>query len=206
MCSLALGGAAICLIQIGHRLRYSSLAIFFLTAWFVTDVKTLDFTINGMETGFLLFFLAYTIWAHLTPGPRQWCHLGGAWAGLMWTRPDSFIYIGLLAMGCWLFNDQSKTECTRRQLIGLFLRAGLVTTALYLPWLLLAWKYYAHFGRTFAYSLGNALAGVDQSSLPRTYLLAFLLYARGLAPNIGDFLALHSYHQRNPLAHTKIAL
>ena len=193
MCSLALGGAAICLIQIGHRLRYSSLVIFFLTAWFVTDVKTLDFTINGMETGFLLFFLAYTIRAHLTPGPRQWCHLGGAWAGLMWTRPDSFIYIGLLAMGCWLFNDQSKTELTRSQLIGLFLRAGLVTTALYLPWLLLAWKYYgtavphtitakSGFGNphTLAGLLRTAwempwLAWTNRASLELTYLPSYYM-------------------------------
>ena len=142
MSAAALGGAAAFLVLIGRRLGYGAPVILFLVAWFGTEAKTLDFTINGMETGFLLFFLAYTLWAQLASGPRQAWHLGGAWAGLMWTRPDSFIYIGLIAAGCWLFNDRARTGRDRRQVFALCWRAGLITTALYLPWLLFAWGYY----------------------------------------------------------------
>lgn len=142
MCIAALGGAAALLVSTGRRLAYGGIATFFLVAWLATDAKTVDFTINGMETAFMVLFLAYALWSHLSPGPRQWLHLGAAWAGLMWTRPDSFVYIGLVAAGIWLFNDPRRTGATRGQLLRLFLKAGAVTTALYLPWLLFAHFYY----------------------------------------------------------------
>lgn len=142
MCITALGGAAALLAGLTRRLAWPGLATGFLVFLLITDAKVLDFTINGMETAFMLLFLAYAVWAHFTPGSRQWLHLGGAWAGLMWTRPDSFIYIGLIAGGCWLFTQPAKTGGTRRELLIMFLKAGLVTTALYGPWLAWAWWYY----------------------------------------------------------------
>lgn len=142
MCAAAFGGAATLLVSLMRKLAWPAIASGLLAVLLITDAKSLDFTINGMETAFMLLFLAYALWAHLSPGPRQWCHLGGAWAGLMWTRPDSFIYIGLIAIGCWLFNRPDNTGGDRRQQIGLFLKAGLLTTALYSPWLIWAGWYY----------------------------------------------------------------
>jgi len=106
------------------------------------DAKSIDFTTNGMETGLLLGFIAYALWAMFTVHPKRWVHLGCAWAGLMWTRPDSFIYVALLAMGCWLFNNSRETGLNRVQWIRVFLQAGLLCTLLYLPWFLWAWSYY----------------------------------------------------------------
>lgn len=112
-------------------------------AWICTDSKSVDFTINGMETGFMLMFLCYAVWAHFAQsGPRRWLHLGLAWAGMMWTRPDSFIYIALLATGAWLFNDQARSGLGRGALLGQFLKAGVVCTLAYLPWFAGAWLYY----------------------------------------------------------------
>jgi len=142
MCATALGGAAALLVLVARRLNYGATTSFFLVAWLALDAKIVDFTINGMETGFMILFLAYALWAHLSPGPAQWRHLGAAWAGLMWTRPDSFIYIGLVAAGFWLFNDSRQSGTSRMKLLGLFLKAGLLTTALYLPWLVFAHLYY----------------------------------------------------------------
>ncbi len=142
ICATALGGAAALSVSLTRRLGYPAMAVFFLAALIVTDAKMLDFTINGMETAFMLLFVAYAVWSHVTPGPRRWLHLGASWGGLMWTRPDSFLYIGLLAAGVWLFNSPERTGCTRRGLIGLYLQAGLVATALYLPWFTWAWWYY----------------------------------------------------------------
>ena len=87
MCAVALGGAAALLVLTARRLNYGAIAAAFLVAWLALDAKTVDFTINGMETAFMMLFLAYAWWAHLSAGPRQWLHLGAAWAGLMWTRP-----------------------------------------------------------------------------------------------------------------------
>jgi hypothetical protein len=144
VCSVAFGVAAILLFSSVRRASKSSAIPAVLTVgWLCTDAKSVDFTINGMETGFILLFIAYTLWALFTAAPnRRWLHLGFAWAGLMWTRPDSFIYIGLIAAGAWLFNDPAQSQLTRRQWLGVFLKAGGVCTAVYLPWFTWAWLYY----------------------------------------------------------------
>ncbi len=189
----ALGGAAALLMLIACRQNYGRWAGFFLAAGLALDAKTVDFSINGMETAFLVLFLAYALWGHLNPGPRQWLHLGTAWAGLMWTRPDSFVYIGLVAAGFWLFNQTAQSGTSRTKLLGLFLKAGLLTTALYLPWLLFAHFYYgtavphtitAKSGigdpRTLAGLLKTALqlpfhAWSDTTSLKGTFLPAYYM-------------------------------
>lgn len=142
MCAAAFGSAALLLLRTANRQLTAGGVGILLAAWLVTDPKSVDFTINGMETAFMLLFLAYTIWSHLAPGPLQWRHLGAAWAGLMWTRPDSFIYVGLVAGGMWLFNDAARSGADRRGLLAVYVRAGLLTTALYLPWIIWAWSYY----------------------------------------------------------------
>jgi hypothetical protein len=142
MCAAAFGGAAALLFSLARRLGFAGPAALFPVAALLIDAKALDFTINGMETAFMLLFLACALRAHFSPGPRQWLHLGAAWAGLMWTRPDSFIYVGLIAAGVWLFNRPELTGGNRRQLIALFVRAGVLTTLLYGPWLLWAGWYY----------------------------------------------------------------
>lgn len=141
MCALALGGAAALLVWTSQQRRYGTVATVAVVAWLVTDAKTLDFTINGMETAFMLLFLAYALWAHLVGGARQWLHLGAAWAGLMWTRPDSFVYIALIAAGVLLF-DAMPQRTTRVERVRLFARAAAFATVLYAPWLIFTHCYY----------------------------------------------------------------
>lgn len=142
ICAAAFGGAITLLVSLMRKLAWPAIATGLLAVMLLTDAKSLDFTINGMETAFMLLFLAYTLWAHLSPGTRQWQHLGAAWAGLMWTRPDSFIYIGLIAAGCWLFNQPERTGGDRQKQLLLFFKAGILTTAIYGPWLIWAGWYY----------------------------------------------------------------
>lgn len=172
-CAAALGGGLLLLLALARRAAFPALAAGFVVLALATDAKVLDFTINGMETAFMLLFLAYALWAHLSPGPRQWVHLGSAWAGLMWTRPDSFIYVAVVAAGFWLFNDPAVSGHTRRSLVGLCLRAGLLTTALYLPWLAWAtWYYGSPIPHTIA-AKGSLTAG--QHDLPGLLLTAVQL-------------------------------
>ena len=142
ICAAAFGGAITLLVILMRKLAWPAIATALLAVMLLTDAKSLDFTINGMETAFMLLFMAYALWAHFSPRPRQWQHLGAAWAGLMWTRPDSFIYVGLMAAGCWLFNQPDRTGGDRRHQLLLFLKAGLLTTAIYGPWLIWAGWYY----------------------------------------------------------------
>lgn len=114
----------------------------FAAAFVALDAKILDYTINGMETPFLLLFTAWGIWAFATQPGRTWVHLGLAWAGMMWTRPDAFIYIGALGIGALLFQPRDGSGPARVGRLRLMVAAGLLTTVVYLPWLLWAWRYY----------------------------------------------------------------
>ena len=142
LCIPAFGLVAALLFATTTRLRYPALAAVAMVGWLVTDAKSIDFTINGMETPFLLLGFAYAFWAMFGASRRPWLHLGVAWAGLMWARPDSFIYISLFAGAVFLFNQPDMTGRGRGAWLQLFLRAAPVAAMLYLPWLLFAWLYY----------------------------------------------------------------
>lgn len=138
--SLAMG--MVLLFRVLQSLQQNRIAVFFALALFGLDSKTVDFSINGMETGLLIFFLALTIQGLLVAGPRQVWRIGFGWAGLMWTRPDSCVYIFALGLGMILFPPNQAGGQTRKAWVKRLLMAGLVCTALYLPWFLWAWSYY----------------------------------------------------------------
>jgi len=140
--AVALAAAAVLLLQVARRLSLSWLPMAFLMGMFALDAKIIDFTINGMETGLLLFFLALTLHALLAPGPLPVLQLGISWAGLMWTRPDSFIYIGGLALAAFIFFPQKGHSGTRTTLVWSLVTGGLIAAVLYLPWIAWAWNYY----------------------------------------------------------------
>ena len=125
-----------------QRLQQHRLAIWLTVALLGLDAKLLDFSINGMETGLLFFFLALTIHGLVVPGPRQILRIGVGWAGLMWTRPDSFVYIAALGISALLFSPNQAAGQSRKELWKMLLAACLVCTVLYLPWFLWAWSYY----------------------------------------------------------------
>lgn len=140
MSLLALAAGAGFIFVLVRNLGMPAIPALLAGAWLALDAKTLDFSINGMETGLWVGFLAYAIWAQLG-GRHRWIHLGIAWAGLMWTRPDCFIHISLLAAAGLIFMPGPKEE-KRSEVMLSFIKAGLVTTVLYLPWFLWAWSYY----------------------------------------------------------------
>jgi hypothetical protein len=90
----------------------------------------------------MIAFFGYALWAMFTGVPRRWLHLGLAWGGLMWTRPDGFVTIAALSGSVWLFNDPEKTGLSRREWFPVLFRAACVTTVVYLPWFVFAWVYY----------------------------------------------------------------
>jgi hypothetical protein len=106
------------------------------------DAKTLDFSTNGMETGLLIFFLSLTLHGFFLSGPRQILRIGLGWAGLMWTRPDSCVYIAALGIGTGLFLRRGPAGFVAENWPAKLLRAGLICVALYLPWFLWAWWFY----------------------------------------------------------------
>lgn len=129
--ALALGVAGF--LWLGWRTGLPAPCLALLGGLLALDAKTIDFTINGMETGYMLFFLALTV---LALERRSWRWLGVGWAGLMWTRPDGFVYA--LATGL----AHLATAEDRRGALRMALPAALLGGLLYLPWFGGATLYY----------------------------------------------------------------
>jgi len=138
----ALGGAAIFIFACARAAQRGVFCAVLVVGWLLSDAKSLDFSINGMETGVLLLCVAFTLWAQFAPVSRRWLWVGLGWAGIMWTRPDGFLYIALLAAGAWLFNDRNRVGYGRLEWIKTCLLAALVCGVVYLPWFVGAWIYY----------------------------------------------------------------
>lgn len=101
---------------------------------YALDSKAVAFSTNGMETAFFMMFAAGSL-ASLTKGRA--IALGIFWAGLLWTRPDGIVFIGLMAIAALLFSAEPRT----RQILKLGQSAA-VCAAGYAPWIAFAWRYY----------------------------------------------------------------
>jgi len=123
-------------LQQSRQKRYS-LAVFTVAVLYCLDPKLMMFTINGMETAFMLLFTAAAVWTLASGVSKHSVALGIAWAGMMWTRPDSFVYIGAMGLALVLF-----TRGPRKELLIAMSKAAAVCTAIYLPWFVWAWMYY----------------------------------------------------------------
>jgi hypothetical protein len=104
---------------------------------YLLDVKAVDFSVNGMETGFMLLFLGWGVYLLARDELRHWPAVGLMWAGLMWTRPDGCVYIAALALAGLVFGPGR-----RRPRLAALAKAAAVCAVLYLPWFLWAWSYY----------------------------------------------------------------
>jgi hypothetical protein len=134
-------------------------------ALWVLDPKIVDFSMNGMECGLLIFFVVQT-WRALVGGARLW-PLALGLAGLQWTRPDGFVFGSVLLLS-WLVLAESPRPALSARLLAL-LRAGLLSIACYLPWLLWAWLYYGS-------PIPHTIQAKETHGVPTETLFHLLLY------------------------------
>lgn len=134
----AFGGALYWLYRLGGQRGWRGLTLLATLGLVALDWKSIDFAANGMETPLLLFFLAWHLYEVLAGS--GWRRLGVAWAGMMWTRPDAFIFILATLAAALVFGCADGAE--RRKLLGRTLRGGAFGAALYAPWLIFATAYY----------------------------------------------------------------
>jgi hypothetical protein len=140
--SLVLGTSSVILFRVSRACKMGLPATVVLIAFLAVDPKVVAFSINGMETAFLVFFIVLNVYALAVAESRPAILLGVAWGGLMWTRPDGFIYGGALAVGFWLFPRAIGCPVGRVELLRRYAQAATVAGMLYAPWFLWAWSYY----------------------------------------------------------------
>ena len=142
LCCSSLAAAAVLLFKTARKNSLTLIPTAVLVGMFAMDTKIVDFSINGQEIAFMMLFLALTLNALTVRSRRTVLKLGLAWAGLMWTRPDGFVYIAAIAIGFLIFNAGQQIAGSRLGLLKIFFKAGLLAGILYLPWFLWAWHYY----------------------------------------------------------------
>jgi len=140
--SALLALASVLLFKSAHKTGMSLYASLVMAAFFASDAKIIDFTINGQETGFMMFFLAATIYLLTVPTRHSSLLLGLSWGGILWTRPDGFIYVGAIILGYLFFDPSAPHFQSRFNKIKTFTLSSTVALLLYLPWFLWVWNYY----------------------------------------------------------------
>lgn len=135
-----LAGAAALLWRRAESLALGAVGRVVLFGLLFLDAKLVDFSINGMETAILVFFVVL-LWSELEApaGPRA-TSIGLAIGGLMWTRPDAFIIGAALVGARVLIRNRSRGSAPVPW--SPVLRGLLVGGLLYLPWFAWAWWYY----------------------------------------------------------------
>lgn len=166
----ALAAGVVLLFRVLQTLQLRRVSCWLTVALIGLDAKIVDFSINGMETGLLVFFLALAIHGLVVTGSRQMLRIGVGWAGLMWARPDSCVYIAILGVGTLLFLSGKTADRSGKGWGKLLFRAGLVCAILYLPWFLWAWSYY---GSPIPHTI--IAKGANQPPIASVYLLTDLL-------------------------------
>ena len=107
----------------------------------VLEIKITAFTMNGQEAGLMLGFLAAIFVLAYRQWPRERVVFGGICiAGLMYTRPDGFVYAGAIAMSAVAFAPGRRSG-----LIASLVRSIVWGILLYLPWMIFTHFYYGSF-------------------------------------------------------------
>jgi hypothetical protein len=142
MSGALLAGAAVLLFDSARKNGLGWVPTAVLVGMFGLDAKIVDFSINGQEVGLMMFFMALALHALTVKSGWTMVELGLAGGGLMWTRPDGFIYFGAIVLGFWVFDGGRSVGETRLGLVKVLVGAGVVTAVLYVPWFVWAWHYY----------------------------------------------------------------
>lgn len=134
-----LGITALLLLRMSKKLDLTPLSVILVIALLSTNILIIAFSINGMETAFMMFFISAIIYLLFVPTQYLVFKLGIALAGIMYTRPDGFIYAGSLMAGLLIFR---ATHTPKKIIIVQYLKAICIGLVVYLPWVFWAWQYY----------------------------------------------------------------
>ncbi len=120
--------------------RASSIAIaqaLAIVALMVLEPKSVSYSANGQETGFMLLWSALALWLSMEAPSKRWIWWGIVAAALQWTRPEGVLYMLVFVLANLIFPMEA-----RRKAFVAFVKAGVLGAAMYLPWTIFTWVYY----------------------------------------------------------------
>lgn len=202
LCSLAaLGAASVLLLRLARRLALDAFHQVALLLLFVGNILILDFSTNGMEAAFMMLFLVLLADSLVGWGGRGLASFTCAFTGLMYTRPDWFVYAGPIAVFYLFF--AARSQAPWRPLAGALVRALLISVLLYLPWILVTWLYYGSPVPNTISAKANLVHYVPLELLGRLLLFPYHLLAGATCAG-GEFLppywAFGGWHKLHVLA------
>jgi len=109
---------------------------FLCPVFLIFEVKSVMFSVNGMETALMLFFVSWLIKIFIYR-EWNWMKIGLCFGALMWTRPDSCVYIGGIIISFLLFFPE-----LRKSQAMMLIKSIIFASILYMPWLFFAWIYF----------------------------------------------------------------
>ncbi len=141
VCGLVLASSSIFLERIFSKLNVKR-SLFFLAIYlFSFNFLIIDNTINGMESAFMVFFEIYLLSILITQPKYLIIQLALSFAGIMYTRPDGFIYFGTLILSLVLFGKLTILKLNKENVITFAKSLGL-SIIIFSPWVALTWIYY----------------------------------------------------------------
>jgi hypothetical protein len=141
LCGVVLASSSFFLERIFTKLNVKIGFYFFAIFLFTFNFLVIDNTINGMESAFMVFFEFFLLSVIITQ-PRQYIgQLALAFAGIMYSRPDGFIYAGTLILSLYLFAKLPILKFTKEN-IKSFAKALGLSILIFIPWIAWTWMYY----------------------------------------------------------------
>jgi hypothetical protein len=138
-----LGITGIIIFRIFEYMKFNKISSYLLIFLFATNFLIIDFSINGMETAFMMLFLSLYLYLFLIPTEKYILNLALIMAGLMYTRPDGIVYFGALSFGFFCFSYKYNPNITSRmEFIKCHFLSGTLAFLIYLPWIIITWIYY----------------------------------------------------------------
>jgi hypothetical protein len=140
-CSLFLSTVPVFIIQILKINKIGYILKFFTIFIFIFNFLIIDNTINGMESAFMVFFISYLLYILIARPKNKILHLTICFSGLMYTRPDGFIYGGVIIISFIIF--YFKKNNFNYYNFRIFFKSLIFSILIFLPWLLVTYYYYS---------------------------------------------------------------
>ncbi len=141
ICSIVLACSTIFIYRLITFLKYPTYFFYLALLFFGLNFLIIDNTINGMESSFMVFFELYLIYILITFPKNFIRQLALCFAGIMFTRPDGFIYAGTIISSFFLFRVNAHYNRTSPNLKKFGL-AIVYAMLLFIPWIIITSMYY----------------------------------------------------------------